>query len=164
MPGRTTASVPILLSAMLALSPWPSLLAVESPSAVIDPVVPEAIGYYDSCADRTKRQIHRKVADASDTGRDGVLDRPVQAPPRFGVLRLYPSGWRMAKKIADLPQAQQQLIWSHVHTHQVRSGWIKPGEPPVQGPPAPPASPAGQSQAGTTPAQPVQGWVGPAPR
>lgn len=123
----------VLLVASIALAEGP-LRAVEEmgprpPTEVApvveDPTVAEAKTFYDGLADSTKRSAYASVADACDDQHDGIMERRMKAPSRFGILRLYPKAYDLAKRVARLPLARQQAIYAYVHAHQLRSGWIK---------------------------------------
>jgi hypothetical protein len=118
-----TAPAALIAVMTLAGSAWGG----EAPPE--DPTVADAERFYDGLADGTKRSVYDQVAGACDPQRDGHLDHPMDPPKRFGALRLYPRGYRMARRVTALPLADQQRIYAYVFDHQVRSGWVKPAAP-----------------------------------
>ncbi len=94
-------------------------------TTVMDPTVAEAEKFYDSLADSTKRTVYSSVAAECDDDHDGIMERRMKAPSRFGITRLYPKGYDLAKRVAKLPLDKQQIIYGYAHDHQRRSGWLK---------------------------------------
>jgi hypothetical protein len=95
--------------------------------------ITEAERFYDGLADSTKRSVFEQVAGACDPTRDGTLRHALEPPKRFGVLRLYPRGYHMARRVTALPLNDQQRIYAYVYDHQVRSGWVRrPAEAATQ--------------------------------
>jgi hypothetical protein len=125
-----SAALPLLLTALA----WPAMggeapvspgPAVEIPEEV-RAVIADAQRFYDGLADDTKRRLFQRVASGCDPELAGTLAKPVDAPRRFGALRLYPRAYDLAKRVSALPLEHQQSLYAYVYAHQVRSGWVVP--------------------------------------
>jgi hypothetical protein len=129
-PRIRSIALPLLLAALA----WPGeggeapaapRPAVEMPEEV-RALVAEATAFNDGLADDSKRRLFQRVAAVCDPGLAGCLQRPMDAPRRFGALRLYPRAYDLAKRVAALPLEHQQRLYAYVYAHQVRSGWVVP--------------------------------------
>jgi hypothetical protein len=90
-----------------------------------DPTVTAATAFYDWLSDASKKRVYQRIAKSYDTDLDGKLERGIDRPARFGVMRLYPKGYDIVRRVSGLPLEKQQRVYDHIRGHQLRSGWIK---------------------------------------
>ncbi len=91
-----------------------------------DPTVTDAKAFYDWVSDKSKKKIYLRIAGDYDVNADGIMERGIDRPSRFGIMRLYPKGYDIVRRVSMLPLPLQQQVYDHIRSHQLRSGWIQP--------------------------------------
>ncbi len=85
----------------------------------------EARALYDWLSDSSKKKVMQRLLKNNDKNNDGTLETGIDRPSRFGIMRLYPKGYGIVKRVAESPLPLQQRVYEHIRAHQLRSGWIK---------------------------------------